>query len=82
MNDPRNPKRPTDDAGANWAECKKCRRAAIKITLIRRTKKCPSRPELAELSITERTMVGIIEKFNGPAAARNLALKLRTIGEN
>jgi hypothetical protein len=40
--DPRNPKRPLDESGDNWARCAayNCGRGATRATLIRHTKHC------------------------------------------
>lgn len=57
MSDPRNPKRPEGESGENWAKCRQCNRAAVKIVLIRHTKKCLAKPELAELSLMEFVLI-------------------------
>lgn len=38
--DPRNPKRPNGEAGANWAQCRSCGRGSHKLGLIRHAKYC------------------------------------------
>lgn len=40
QNDPRKPQRPAGEAGANWARCVECGRAAHKLKDIRHTKSC------------------------------------------
>jgi hypothetical protein len=42
--DPRNPKRPDGDAGANWCVCRSCLRGAHHMRDIRHTKACRAEP--------------------------------------
>lgn len=41
--DPRNPKRPDGDAGANWVRCRECGRGAPSLKLLRHAKSCSNR---------------------------------------
>lgn len=58
--DPRNPKRPEGEQGANWARCRECGRAAHKIKEIRHTKLCRNRERAGDVKTVQAETKGPI----------------------